>query len=166
MENTISDSINNNIAFTYGASLSATKQNVIVVDKYRNISNIDIGSGKKKWSKKLNVQGISQIKESDIIAIIDDKLVSLDLNTGEFLWQYDLLQYKKSKAKWSTPIMVNNSVLVIESDGCVVLVDSKSGTLKSVNYILPSSHYVPIFANSSVYIVTSKDKVVIFDQKI
>ncbi|WP_230957600.1 PQQ-binding-like beta-propeller repeat protein [Ehrlichia ruminantium] len=166
-ESSVSDSLDSNIGFTYGVFLSATKQNVVVVDKYRNILDIDIESGKRKWSKKLNVQGISGIEENYVIAVIDDKLASLDINTGEFLWQYDLLQCKKSKAQWwSIPTVVNNSVLVIGSNGCVILVDAKSGTLKSVNYVLPSSYYVPVFVNSSMYIITSKDKVVVFDQRI
>ncbi|QLK58852.1 quinoprotein [Ehrlichia ruminantium] len=165
-EISVSDSTNNNIAFVGGASLSASEQDVIVIDKFRNISSIDIQSGKKKWSKDLNIQGISGIKENYIVAIIDDKLISLDISTGEFLWQYDLLQYKKPKIQWNVPVIIDNNVLVMGSNGCVILVDSKSGALKSVNYILPSSYYVPIFLNSSVYIITSKDKVVIFDKKV
>ena len=158
----ISSNIVNSIPFNNGVSLQSTEGTVIVVDKLHNISNIDIESGKTRWSKNLRVQNVSQIEGTDIIGIIDGKLTLLNISTGEFLWQYDLLRYGKSKIQWSTPIVKDGHVFIISSDGCVVVVDSKSGDLKLVNYILSSSYYVPIFVNSSVYFVTNKNKIIIF----
>ncbi|WP_235424736.1 PQQ-binding-like beta-propeller repeat protein [Ehrlichia minasensis] len=151
-----------NIAFSNGAALQATNSTVIAVDKLHSISNIDIESGKTRWSKDLKVEYVSQIDRGNIAAIIDNKLVLLDVSTGDFLWQYDLLQHGKLKNKWSTPIIIGDEILVISNDGCIVYLDYKSGTLKMVNYILSSAYYVPVFLNSSVYIVTDKGKVVIF----
>ncbi|WDM84985.1 PQQ-like beta-propeller repeat protein [Ehrlichia sp. JZT12] len=158
----ISSNIVNSIPFNNGVSLQSTEGTVIVVDKLHNISNIDIESGKTRWSKNLRVQNVSQIEGTDIIGIIDGKLTLLNISTGEFLWQYDLLRHGKSKIQWSTPIVKDGHVFIISSDGCVVVVDSKSGDLKLVNYILSSSYYVPIFVNSSVYFVTNKNKIIVF----
>ncbi|AAZ68558.1 PQQ-binding-like beta-propeller repeat protein [Ehrlichia canis] len=151
-----------NIAFSNGAALQAANGTVIAVDKLHSISNIDIESGKTRWSKDLKVEYVSQIDGGNIAAIIDNKLVLLDVSTGNFLWQYDLLQHGKPKNKWCAPIIIGDKILVISNDGCMVYLDYKSGTLKMVNYILSSTYYVPVFLNSSVYIVTDKGKVVIF----
>ena len=158
----ISSNVANSIPFSNGVSLQAAKGSVIAVDKLHNISNIDIESGKTRWSKNLRVQNISQVEGNSIISVIDGKLTLLNVDTGEFVWQYDLLQHGKSKIQWSIPIVKDGNVFVIGNDGCLVVVDSKSGTLKLVNYILSSSYYVPIFVDSSVYVITNKSKIVIF----
>ncbi|MGN7618497.1 MAG: PQQ-binding-like beta-propeller repeat protein [Ehrlichia sp.] len=51
-ESDVSGNIVNNIPFNSGVSLRSAKGSVIVVDKLRNISNIDIESGRTRWSKK------------------------------------------------------------------------------------------------------------------
>ncbi|ABD45108.1 PQQ enzyme repeat family protein [Ehrlichia chaffeensis str. Arkansas] len=157
-----SDASNTNVAFAHGISLEATNGTVIAVDKLHSISNIDIESGKTRWSKNLKVKGISKIERGNIATVIDNKLVLMDISTGDFLWQYDLLQHGKPKNQWNAPIIMNDEVLVIGDDGCVVLIDYKSGALKLINHILPSTYYVPVFVNSSLYVVTNKGKVVIF----
>ncbi|OUC04669.1 quinoprotein [Ehrlichia sp. Wisconsin_h] len=153
---------NANVAFNNGVSLQAANNTVIAVDKLHSISNIDIESGNTRWSKNLKIQGISKIEEDNIAAVIDNKLVLISINTGDFLWQYDLLQHGKSKNQWSSPIIMNDEILVIGNDGCVILIDYRSGALKLVNYILPSAYYIPILVDSSIYVVTNKNKIIIF----
>ncbi|WP_395877268.1 PQQ-binding-like beta-propeller repeat protein [Ehrlichia muris] len=153
---------NANVAFNNGVSLQATNSTVIAVDKLHSISNIDIESGNTRWSKKLKIQGISKIEEGNIAAVIDNKLVLMSIDTGDFLWQYDLLQHGKSKNQWSSPVIMNDEILVIGNDGCVILIDYRSGALKLVNYILPSAYYIPVLVDSSIYVVTNKDKIIIF----
>ena len=161
-ENNISSNVVNSIPFSNGVALRSTKESVVAVDKFHNISNIGIESGKILWSKDFKVQNISQIKDNCLVGIIDGKLTLLNIDTGEFLWQYDLLQHGKSKIQWSEPIVKDSNVLVIGSNGCIILVDYKSGALKLVNYVLSSSYYVPVFINSSVYVVTNQDKIIVF----
>ncbi|AHX04229.1 PQQ-binding-like beta-propeller repeat protein [Ehrlichia japonica] len=151
-----------NVAFNNGVSLQAANNTVIAVDKLHSISNIDIESGNTRWSKNLKIQGISQIEEGNIAAVIDNKLVLMSIDTGDFLWQYDLLQHGKSKNQWSSPVIMNDEILVIGNDGCVILIDCRSGALKLVNYVLPSAYYIPILGDSSIYVVTNKDKIIVF----
>ncbi|AHC39298.1 quinoprotein [Ehrlichia muris AS145] len=153
---------NANVAFNNGVSLQAANSTVIAIDKLHSISNIDIESGNTRWSKKLKIQGISKIEEGNIAAVIDNKLVLMSIDTGDFLWQYDLLQHGKSKNQWSSPVIMNDEILVIGNDGCVILIDYRSGALKLVNYILPSAYYIPVLVDSSIYVVTNKDKIIIF----
>ena len=150
------------VAFNNGVSLQAANNTVIAVDKLYSISNIDIESGNTRWSKDLKIQDISQIEEGNIAAIIDNKLVLISIDTGDFLWQYDLLQHSKSKNQWSSPVIMNGEILVIGNDGCIILIDYRSGALKLVNYILPSAYYIPILVDSSIYVVTDRDKIMVF----
>ncbi len=78
------------------------------------------------WSRAFSTTYDLLINNDSVYAIsIDGTIYSFDKNTGGILWQNSVLQYRSL----SSPVLLGDNLLIIDSEGFINLVDKNNGAL-------------------------------------
>jgi outer membrane protein assembly factor BamB len=136
----------------------------------------DLRTGQARWS--LPVVGItSPLPEGDVVYVmaVDGRLICAARESGQIYWIRDLnagyVPKKKGgfwfiggkkvlKPIWSSPILVNNRLILVGSSGQLAALNAKTGEVeRRVNLGAPAL-IGPIAAGNSIYVVTDNAQLI------
>ncbi|HEX4711025.1 PQQ-like beta-propeller repeat protein [Phenylobacterium sp.] len=130
----------------------------------------DLRTGQARWS--LPVVGItSPLPQGDVVYVMaqDGRLICVSRESGQIYWVRDLnagyVPKKKGgfwfiggkkvlKPIWSSPILVNNRLILVGSSGELAALNAKTGEVERRVELGAPALIGPIAAGNSIYVVT------------
>ena len=108
--------------------------NILLDDRYiyaagyqGNVARLEPQRGNQLWSTPLSTTvGISQSESALYVIDETDRVVALDKDTGETLWEQTALVGRKL----TRPVLIGGAAVVVDFEGIVHLLDTASGDLK------------------------------------
>ncbi len=131
---------------------------------------IDIDNGAIVFKKNFPPD-VKPIIHKNYLFLITNKsfLVAMDLNSGKTIYSYDLnqkvadfLNTKKKKIFLESMILVNNQIYIFLKNSYIIQVDM-DGNISSIQKLKESVNSIPIFIDSSLVYLNSKNKLIIVD---
>ena len=131
---------------------------------------IDIDNGAIVFKKNFPPD-VKPIIHKNYLFLITNKsfLVAMDLNSGKTIYSYDLnqkvadfLNTKKKKIFLESMILVNNQIYIFLKNSYIIQVDM-DGNISSIQKLKESVNSIPIFIDSSLVYLDSKNKLIIVD---
>ena len=114
---------------------------------------------------------IKPIIHKNYLFLITNKsfLVAIDLNNGKIIYSYDLnqkvadfLDTKKKKIFLESMILVNNQLYIFLKNSYIIKIDM-NGNINSIQKLKEKINSIPIFIDSSLLYLNSKNKLIIVD---
>jgi outer membrane protein assembly factor BamB len=129
---------------------------------------LELNSGQRLW--ELNLAGISTpwVAGDWVFVVTDDaKLIALARSNGKIRWINQLPHYQHAKSKkgeinYVGPILAGGRLIVAGSNGVLVNVDPDNGSFQSQTNVGAGISLSPIVANSMLYVLDDKGKLVAF----
>lgn len=126
----------------------------------------DLRTGQRVWSVPAGSLGIPQIAGDVVFTVTTTgQVAALSKLDGTVLWIHQLETYKNAKKRkertvWTGPLLAGNRLVLASSQGDVVLLNPRSGSvLKEMD--LKSPIFVPpVISNETVYLLTDDAKLV------
>jgi outer membrane protein assembly factor BamB len=130
----------------------------------------DLRTGQPRWT--LPIVGITTpLPASDVVYVVakDGKLVCVARESGQVYWIKDLNagyvgkkvggfmgvgKHHETKPLWTSPILVNNHLILGNSDGKVASVNAKTGDIERKVDLGAAVDIAPIVAGGMIYVVT------------
>lgn len=118
------------------------------------LTAIDLRSGKPVWKRKYSSATDLASDGSRLFVVTDkDHLVAFDARSGTELWSNDKLEHRLLTA----PKMVNEYLVVGDSEGYLYWIDRISGEFVSKQEVDSSGFAVPPLVVPGGYVVTTRD---------
>jgi len=121
---------------------------------------LDINTGYRLWEKNISSVETPWLA-GDTLYIIDSnkKLMTLDINTGNVLWYKDLSIYEKNNKKakfikYNGPLVANHKVIILSSDGKLIILDAKNGKDLNIYDINKNFYITPIIVDDVIYLLS------------
>ena len=113
---------------------------------------------------------IKPIIHKNYLFLITNKsfLVAIDLNNGKIIYSYDLNQKvadfldTKKKIFLESMILVNNQLFIFLKNSYIIKIDM-NGNINSIQKLKEKINSIPIFIDSSLLYLNSKNKLIIVD---
>ncbi len=114
---------------------------------------------------------IKPIIHKNYLFLITNKsfLVAIDLNNGKIIYSYDLnqkvadfLDTKKKKIFLESMILVNNQLYIFLKNSYIIKIDM-NGNINSIQKLKEKINSIPIFIDTSLLYLNSKNKLIIVD---
>ena len=114
---------------------------------------------------------IKPIIHKNYLFLITNKsfLLAIDLNNGKIIYSYDLnqkvadfLDTKKKKIFLESMILVNNQLYIFLKNSYIIKIDM-NGNINSIQKLKEKINSIPIFIDSSLLYLNSKNKLIIVD---
>jgi outer membrane protein assembly factor BamB len=129
---------------------------------------LELNSGQRLW--ELNLAGISTpwVAGDWVFVVTDDaKLIALARSNGKIRWinqlpRYQHVKSKKGEIDYVGPILAGGRLIVAGSNGVLVNVDPDNGSFQSQTNVGAGISLSPIVANSMLYVLDDKGKLVAF----
>lgn len=128
----------------------------------------ELVSGQRIW--ELSLAGISTpvIAGEWIFTLTDDgRLLAIARSSGRVRWVTQLQHYKNEKKRdnpifWQGPVLANNKLWIVNSNGAVYDVDVTTGEPTLFTEVKGAVSLPPIVANQTLYILTNNGKISAF----
>lgn len=139
-----------------------------VINNQGVLAAYDTFGGFRLWD--IEVSGGKNLWYADnYLYLINDKSQLLAINTeyGGIAWIKQLPQYEKPERKigqyyWSGPVLSQDRLLIVGYHGVLLSVSPHNGDILNYTEILPGVSHTPVVANSSVFMITGKGKLVVY----
>jgi outer membrane protein assembly factor BamB len=128
----------------------------------------ELVSGQRIW--EINIAGIATPVVSGewvFVLTTDAKLLCIQRTTGRIRWISKLPQYRKEEGKkgvitWRGPVLVNNRLIVANSNGELWSVSTGEGSSSLMTDIKSSVSVAPVVANNTLYILDDSGRITAF----
>ncbi|MDB4831239.1 PQQ-binding-like beta-propeller repeat protein [Hyphomicrobiales bacterium] len=121
---------------------------------------LDLNTGYRLWEKGIaSIQTPWVVGETLYMISSDKKLITLDINTGNIFWYKDLSLYEVNKKKanfiqYNGPLVANNKVLILSTDGKLIVLDAKNGEDLNTYDINRDFSITPIIVDDIIYLLS------------
>lgn len=125
---------------------------------------IDIRTGQRVWDVPIASLQMPWVAGEYIYVVsVDSELVCLSRTDGAVVWVSQLKRYNKPKKRkgrvsWAGPVLVGDNLVLVSTDGKVVKVSPKDGSLLETKKIDGGSVIAPIVAEERIFILTQEGK--------
>ena len=167
------DSLSSSARLTPLASLNDIAGGPAIADGYAIASAqsgvmtaFDLRNGQRVWTQPAGMLGIPLITADVVFAVTTEgQIAAMSKIDGNVLWLTQLRQYKNEKKRkdrivWTGPILAGNRLLLASSQGDVITVDPRSGSILNETDIGDSVFVPPVIANETVYLLTDNANLV------
>ncbi|MDN5786691.1 PQQ-binding-like beta-propeller repeat protein [Pseudorhodobacter sp.] len=126
------------------------------------LSAVDTATGLEKWSAHEAAYGAVLPVGGSVFLISDEaKLVRLNANTGETIWEVDMPYYEAVKAKKLKaitahygPVLAGGRIVVASGDGVIRLFNPTNGALLGTVALPGGAASTPALAGGAMYVVS------------
>jgi outer membrane protein assembly factor BamB len=127
---------------------------------------LDVNSGDRIWTSTHGARGPLWLAGNSIFFVNDQaNLVRLNARDGDFVWAQELPKYtvykpRRSKTVFALhgPVLAGGQVIVASNDGVIRFFDPTSGALTRQMQVEAGATTNPVFANGTMYLVTTDGK--------
>lgn len=169
------DSLSSTARLTPLASLNDIAGGPAVADGYvvataqsGVMTAFDLRTGQRVWTQPAGSLSIPLIV-GDVVftATTTGQIAALSKLDGTVLWIQQLENYRNEKKRkertvWTGPILAGNRLIVASSQGDVMALDPRSGSVVKEMKLNSGIFVPPVIANETVYILTDEAKLVAF----
>lgn len=135
---------------------------VYAVGQGGRMISMDVASGQRMWEQ--NIAGISTpwVAGEWLFVVTDDaRLIALSRGSGKIRWIAQLTHYrnaKKSKGlvSWVGPVLAGGRLVLANSEGEIVSVSPKDGSIVSTLDTKESISLPPVVANNMLFVLDDK----------
>jgi len=125
---------------------------------------MEINSGTRLWEQ--NIAGIATpwVAGEWIFVVTDDaRLLCIARGSGKVRWIAQLTHYHNEKKKsgevgWTGPVLAGDRLVLVNTDGQIVSVSAKDGSVTSTVETKDSISLSPIVANNMLYVLDDKGR--------
>ncbi len=127
-------------------------------------SSVDIHTGNQHW--QIPVTSVSSPwPAGDVVYVTDTsgEVVCASRDSGAVYWITDMnkdAKKKKDRGVWSGPIMANNHIVVVATNGVAAELDPKTGAIQHTLKLGSPALQNPIAANGDLYVVTQAGELI------
>ncbi|KIE06175.1 hypothetical protein NF27_BK00960 [Candidatus Jidaibacter acanthamoeba] len=138
---------------------------LIFYDNEGIVSALNLKDGKQLWSNKLGFNKPLWSCGELAIGINESKeLIAFNKYDGRIKWQTNLKLFEDQKNKhhtiWSEPIVGNNKILIVNSQGQLFEFDINSGEKLFQREVIKNVMTAPIIFNGKLYLLSNNGKIV------
>jgi outer membrane protein assembly factor BamB len=141
---------------------------VYAINQAGRMVSIDFRSGERVWES--NVGGIyTPWVAGNYIFIItsDAQIAALSMRDGRVRWVTELQRFedpvdRKGLIRWAGPVLAGDRLVIVSSHGYLLSVSPYTGEILSGEKISGGSVIPPIVADQTIYILTSKGKLIAY----
>lgn len=122
----------------------------------------DIHNGKALWKKQLGIDKQFWVAGDLIFAVtINSQLIAVSKKDGGVKWLVNLNSLLKDdeKADWSSPMIINNLVVLVNTLGKMMIFDPNTGNNSGQVEIDKDVYLSPIVANGEMYTLSNNGEV-------
>ena len=129
-------------------------------------SAFDIDGGAPLWTAEEGAMSPVIVAAGSVFLVSDtNRLVRLDLETGEIIWRVDLPLFTRERASRIKgtyahfgPVLAGGRLLVLSDDGYIRSFDPASGALISAEELPSGAARNPVISNGTLYVVTENGR--------
>lgn len=151
------------------AGRPAIENNVVYAASHSGVlAAIDLRTGQRVWARAFASTQTPWIAGDVLYAVsVDGELTAFDRATGNIYWVQQLRRYRdehdrQGRVSWTGPIMVGSRLVLANSLGQVIAVSPANGQTLTTEDVDQPVFIPPVSANSQIYIVTDKARLVVF----
>lgn len=143
------------------------KGSVYVLNNNSKVMRFDINTGDVIWESDIAGSIYTPYISGNAMYFISNanEIIALNNNNGEKFWEYNLTQEKKKNSMidviWYSPILTTLGLIVINSDGDLLVLSSYNGKLIKRGNIPSGACASPIIAGKIMYLMTNNSIVAI-----
>lgn len=143
------------------------RDRVIAANFAANTSAIERRLGDRVWGQDFGALQPMTVSGDTVFAItVNGQLLAISTDTGNKFWSKPLAPPQKDEDEkpkyWFGPLLLNNQLLVMSSDGGAQLRDAVTGEIVKTFADLPDPAENPIVMNDTLYYVTAAGDVAAF----
>ncbi len=126
------------------------------------LAAVDMRSGSRVWARQVGGINMPWLAGDTLFIVTNDGQVSaLSRHDGRVIWVHDLPRYKKEKKRkgrisWSGPVLAGGKLVLVSSQGDVVLVEPETGFIVAEEHFKDSFFITPVVANKNIYLLSDK----------
>ncbi len=138
---------------------------VFAIGQGGRMVSMDLVTGQRIW--EINLAGISTPwVVGEWVFVVDDeaRLICLARANGRVRWitqldGYENVKKKRDKIAWTGPVLAGDRLILASSDGKIIHVDPKTGTVQNTVKAGGSVTLPPLVANNTLYIITDEGRI-------
>ncbi len=118
----------------------------------------DIKTGKPFWKKQLGIDKQFWVAGELVYAVtIDSDLIAIHKKDGKVKWSVDLSELSPEgiKTSWSSPIVGDSKVIILNSQGSMFFFDMNTGANLETIAIEQDTYLAPIIANGELFTISN-----------
>lgn len=146
------------------ASPAIDQGRVFAIGQAGRMVAVELSTGQRVW--EVNVAGVSTPwVAGDWLYVVtsDSRLLCLSRSTGKVRWATQLPAYKNQKKKknpvrWAGPVLANEGLFLIGTNGRMISVSPYTGEIASTISVSGGGHLPPVVANNTLYVLTNDGK--------
>lgn len=125
---------------------------------------ISLRDGQRRWD--LPIATITTpLPTGDVVYVTDQagQVICIARESGQVFWTVDLnagVKKRKNRAIWSGPLLANDRLIVVSTDGEAVALNPKTGARMKTLKLGSGAFLSPIAANGVVYVMSEKAELV------
>lgn len=150
-------------------ALPVVDNNQVIAANHMNMfASIDLGSGLTVWSLPIGTSQTPVVANEVIFTVSSkSKLYAISKSTGKFFWQQELQSHESDseaskRIVWYGPLLVDKKLMLVNSLGEVIVVDSSNGQIINRTEINDTVSQAPIYVNGTYYFVGNSGKIMAY----
>lgn len=114
-------------------------------------------NGARLWTKSIRSTQMPWVAGNNVFVVdVSGTLIALTRREGKVRWTLDLPQ----QTKWNGPVLASGRLWLVSSNGLLVGVDAKAGTIATQRDLGEAVYIAPIVAGGRMYILTDEAQLI------
>lgn len=119
------------------------------------IASINADTGALNWKERLRINKQIWIAGDTIFGVnANNQILAINLADGKLIWEFDPIENKEKAESLNAPIIANNKLLVVSSEGELYIINPNKPTIEQKISVVSQVHLPPLVSDGELYLVS------------